>query len=182
MAEVHTPGEQPEPAKPISGATKFWLGVGVFAMAFLCLIAGIILPIVNQADRSVQTKLCISNLRKAAAAFMLYASDNNDHLPDSKNWVRALHDFEPDDLIYACPVQRRMDPQSFGYAFAKDLSKAKLHTITQPDIKPLVFDSSDVGENASGGLELLPNPGRHRNGRENNVCYADGHAAPVDVK
>ncbi len=149
------------------------------AVGFLCIVPSIILPIFFQAGVSVQQQQCIGNLKRLAAAHLIYATDYNDRLPPAGSWMDALAQYEPDELAYACPVQRRVEPQSFGYGFNRELSGAEVGKLSQPDQTPLAFDSSDVRRNASGGLELLPSPGRHRNGRENNVVYADGRTAPL---
>lgn len=109
----------------------------------------------------------------------MYAQDNNDRLPGDA-WMDRLSLYEGDDVRFSCPVQRRTNPLSYGYAFSKDLLGTPLKKIQDATKKEMIFDSSLTARNATGDLSSLPSPGRHHQGRKNVIVYADGHADSIE--
>lgn len=172
--------EAPNPIQVPQGGLKTSWGlafVGCLA-AFLCMGAAILVPILKSAGSSVETQQCMGNLRRLARALTLYSEENGGLLP-ADDWHRKLEEFEPDTVSYACPHQRRVDPRSSGYALNKALAGKRLDG--QGKDAPLVFDSAVTVPGAVDDPSNVPRPGRHRNGRVNNVAYADGRVASVPV-
>jgi prepilin-type processing-associated H-X9-DG protein len=53
------------------------------------------------------------------------------------------------------------------------LSMAKAEEITEPEQMPLVYETRQLGRNASGYLTDVPSPGRHNS--QSNYLFADFH-------
>ena len=145
------------------------------------MVYAVLTPLLKQVTVSVQTKQCITNLRKTSAGLLLYSDDHNNHLP-VVDWMAAIRTYIDEPSITACPVQRRIDTSTFGYALAEGLPGKSMKDIATPSAAPLVFDSTDTRENAVAPVAAVPSPGRHSHGRENNVAYADGHVVSVLAK
>ncbi len=162
-------------------SSSAWI-IGCAATAFLLvgITGAIILPLFRQTSNSKQNELCVSNLRRLASVSFLYAEDNNGILPGKLGWMDQVVLYEDDPVRYSCPVQRRIDPTTFGYAFAKPLVGALLKKIPEAEKAAMIFDSKAVVRNAVANLDSVPEPARHHNGRKNNVVFADGHAQSIE--
>jgi prepilin-type processing-associated H-X9-DG protein len=112
----------------------------------------------------------------------MYADDYQDYYPPSRNWMLAVGPYldKPDRLH--CPTVSQPGDSTFGYAMNSALGGALRSKVEEPGKMAAVFDSANVGRDASNELKSLPRPGRHR-GREsrgqqikpgNNIGYADG--------
>lgn len=178
MSEPTTP--DPSPILVPSGGPKVSWGLGVVgcAAALVCMAGAIIAPIMQSAGSSRETELCLSNLRRIARAAILYSEDNGGRLP-GQEWNRALAKYEPDEVSFACPHQRRIDPRSSGYALNKTLAGATLDAIQDQDKTVLFFDSRPVFPGTITDPSDVPRPGRHRNGKRNGVAYANGRVEAV---
>jgi prepilin-type processing-associated H-X9-DG protein len=166
-----------------------WVPGGLLFFIFMAWLW--IRPDLNGGETTKQTEGCLSNLRELARGFQMYAADNNDILPgpaaDGKTgWTDELkpllHKVPDEELLFACPVQRRLDPESSGYELNQDAASQKLSDLGPQNQLVLIFDSKNVGTNALGPTSDMPSPGRHDHGRKNNFVYADGSAKTVDAK
>ncbi len=174
---------EPSPIQvPEKGIKVSWtLGfIGCFA-ALICAGAAIIMPILSSAGESIGTNTCMDNLRRLSAASFLYAEENSGSLP-AEDWPTLIEPHEPDEITYACPTQRRIDPRSSGYALSKPVAGAKLDAIDAQRTTPLFFDSKASVLGAIAEPTEVPSPGRHRNRRANNVAYVDGHVDTVPAR
>ncbi len=177
-----TPDPSNDILVPSGGLKVSWaLGCVGLGAALLCITAAIIIPIYSSAGASFETTQCLSHLRRLARASFLYADDNNGVLP-GEHWDESLVKYEPDEVSYACPHQRRIDPRSSGFALAKGLAGKTLKDIPDQPITTLFFDSRTTVPGAIADPTDIPRPGRHKNGRANNVVYADGRSASVEVR
>lgn len=177
------PGPNSNPIAVPSGGLKVSWGLGFIGClsALMCIAAAILVPFWKSAGSSYETTQCMGNLRRIGRAVMLYAPDNNGLLPGD-GWQRDLAKYEPDEVAFACPHQRRVDPGSSGYALNKAVAGKKLDEIQNPEETYLVFDSRPTVPGSIADSKAVPRPGRHRNGRVNNVVYADGrvNSVPAD--
>lgn len=137
----------------------------------------IIMPIVKSSGRSVSDVDCQANLRSIAQAALMYATENDDRLP-IRGWNVALRKFQPDDLVFACPVQRRIDPRSSGYALSSDVAGKENSSFDTPNLDVFFFDSKVTQPGVTDKPGTFPDIARHGNGRSNNVVYLDGHVKP----
>lgn len=184
--EDDAPPPSPYVKKP---SLWLWMIVGIpLCLLSMVLVGWVwILPDLHKGDSSIQTLGCLTNLDELAIGLQTYASDFDDNLPE-QGWNDKIRPYfvkkkVPDvPLLFACPVQRRMDPESSGYALNREAAGRKLHSLEPMSDTPLVFDSSDVQPSAVEPTESLPSPGRHEHGRKNNVVYADGSAKTIAAR
>jgi hypothetical protein len=121
----------------------------------------------------METSNCMTNLRRLGTAMLLYGQEHDGVLP-GEGWNKDLRVYENDEVTYACPHQRRIDPRSSGYAMNQEIAGKKTADVHDPASTPLVFDSRPTVPGALAAPSDLPRPARHRNGTVNVVAYADG--------
>lgn len=138
----------------------------------------IIMPIVKSQGHNVNDLACQTNLRTIAEASFMYATENDGRLPIA-GWDRTLQKFQNDPLVYACPVQRRIDPRSSGYSFSSELAGKDKDSIEKPEAQIMVFDSLVTKPGSVSKPTEFARPARHSNGRTNNLVYADGRVESV---
>src|SRR5262249_13830167 len=58
-------------------------------IAIISILASMLLPVLSRAKTKAKSIQCINNSRQLGLAFLLYADDNNQHLPDlyTKAWT-----------------------------------------------------------------------------------------------
>ena len=184
------PWEQEEPSttpqKPRVSAGLF-IAIGVPCALLLMAIIGAlwILPDLRSGRTSKQTAGCLSNLGELAQASLAYAADFDDHLPNGP-WIDKLRPYKKslidEDLIFSCPVERRLNPAMSGYALNKAIAGVRRSMIATANSTYLFFDSADAHPNAIADPTDLPSPGRHEHGRANNVVFVDGHVKTIPAK
>lgn len=163
-----------------NGSPARWILSGIGCLAIVAvMVYALLLPVFSQVETSTQTKLCMSNLRSIGAAMVLYAQENNDKIPETGTWMDRYQTYVDSDVNFACPVQRRMDPRTYGYAMSSVLPGQNLSKIEEPEKKEAVFDSNRIERNAESDLTSLPDPGRHSNGRKNTVLFLDGRTDSI---
>jgi hypothetical protein len=143
-------------------------------LAGICLMfTAILAPVIMAAKPAAKRTQCISNLKQLGTASVIYSSDNDDHLPEASRWMDLLGPVTKSVESLHCPVVHHN-----GYALNRKLGKAELDTVKNPELLPLMYDSSDLRSNANDNFNSLPTPGRHEDNRDN-VCYADSHVHAV---
>jgi len=109
---------------------------------------------------------CISNLRQMATAIVMYASDNDETLPDASWWRAQIAVYlKEDENVFSCPASNSHD----SYAMNTNLSKAAYDQIKYPKETVLLYESDEKGK-------VLTNP-RHPEGHV--VAFADGHVEVI---
>ena len=159
---------------------KLWHGI--VAAVSLLLTAVYLFPLLsNRGRRTPERTACVINLKQIAMAHLMYAGDYDDRFPDRDVWMDVVFPYIKNKDIYHCPGIQREEPQLeiYGYCFNAELSRAKLPPLNL-ELKPLAFDSVNLARNASGFVDSLPSPGRHKSetadAAYNTIAYADGHA------
>ncbi len=161
-----------------------WMAIGMPAsLATLVLLAYLwILPDIRKGDTSNMTATCIYNLGEIFDASQLYAADHDDLIPKDQ-WNNKLAPYlrkiPDEELIFACPVQRRIDPESSGYALNDAAAGKSTKTVGVPEQTILVFDSEDTAKNAIEPTSRLAHPGRHDRGSKDNVLFLSGAVKSV---
>ena len=56
-------------------------------IAIIGILAAILIPVVGSVRESARQSVCQSNLRQWHTAWVMYANDNNDHVPLANQWV-----------------------------------------------------------------------------------------------
>lgn len=126
---------------------------------------------------NMEGDVCQENLMMLHAAALKYAEEHNGLLPSEK-WDIALAKYLGSEAVLSCPRQRRMDPRTSGYALNQEVAGKRLSSLAPGTI--LFFDSRGTDHGLITAPDDSPRPGRHRNGRANNVVYVNGSAAAVD--
>lgn len=138
---------------------------------------------------ALQTEFCVRNLQSAQRSLALYSQDYDQTLPRSAVWMETVSPYLKGGVELKCPVVRAGNRAGFGYAFNSKLSGVTAAKIDAAATTALVYDSTNVQQNAADAFTSLPVPPRHvRQGDNaapntpkigNLVVYADGHMAMV---
>jgi hypothetical protein len=156
-----------------------WLAKALaIAGVLACGMLALLLPLRRDetADRHANT--CLMNLRAVAYALSVYAEDNHGMLP-ADGWMDRLMENGLEPIEVACPVQRRFDTKTFGYALSSVVAGTSVANVFSPDQEPLVFDSAATHRNAIEHPSKMATPGRHRHRSLNAVVYVSGNARLV---
>ena len=143
------------------------LVVGTLA---LLVIAALFLPIGPSTRRNVRM-ICVSNLKQASIAQLIYQGDNDERFPPRDAWMDATYPYTKRWEVFRCPLAPK---GAWGYAFNGALSFAKAPK--RPEAVPLLYESVNPMRNASDLVASLPAKPRHR---RNVMSFADGHAKAV---
>lgn len=121
--------------------------------------------------------MALSNLKQCAAAFLVYAVDNNEHLPPADKWMDVLKPYVKDEEKLKSPLATPDITTDFEFAFREEFSLKPLKDFAEPDLQVMLFDSTILTRNAHSGLETMPKPGRYGKGKDagNLVAFIDGH-------
>ena len=153
--------------------------IGYFLLILLLAMCGAILYPVWQSSRALQVVQAQSNVKQLGLGLLMYANDENDSLPRAEAWMDAVQPYILNEPVFHSPSLK--PPAEYGFAFRRHLGGEDISKVVAPDQVAMVFDSTDLRRNATGELDLLPNPPRyHRAGTATNVvAFVDGHAIPV---
>lgn len=174
----------------MKGSRKRWIGLGCAAL--LVGVAVWTYPFWNllffyakeslAGKKEYQPHNCLSNLKQVGQALNLYL-EANDAYPPADRWMDELVLYMHADNVvqetqkrkFACPVVGDGETR-FGYAFNGEIGTKWSDELAQPAETPAAYDSTQLQWNAHDptALASLPNPPRHG---QNNIVYADGHAA-----
>lgn len=149
------------PPRNVKGGIKVFLGV--FGCLTLITVFALLLmvPVFSSNDYSEQLEICKGNLARLGRAAILYSEKNGGHLP-GKDWDKALAPYEGDEVVYSCPVQRRIDPRTSGYALNAEAAGKLVKDL--PTDTVLFFDSNELEHGSVASQNTMPVPGRHRRG------------------
>ena len=204
MKETNTPGTPGAPdgsatayastAKPKSKVPVVLLvlgGCGCFGIAGVAVLAAILFPVFAQAREKARAASCMSNIKQMSLGVMQYTQDWDEKYPPGKTWMASINKYVGGEYPYHCPTaagasgaasQASQHTAPYGYAYNSKMSGAESNTedksnyAHQLETTPLIYDSSNLEENATDEVSSLPNPGRHYSaGHGNNVGMADGH-------
>lgn len=115
--------------------------------AIICILAGLLIPVLNESRRKGGLVQSTSNLHQLLLASQLYSEDSNGHLPKGlfAN-VSPFDNYVKEKKIWACPL----DPYPNGANWQAS-QRAKFRV--SYDMPPLILDEY------RSDFESLPNPG-----------------------
>ncbi len=175
------PSQTPRGSRPgISNQILFYGVVsGIFAITSV-----IIFPVFQRTKSASTSREALSNMRQLGSALTLYMADNNDLLPVADTWMDGTNAYTKNMNLYRSPIFGMSDNGAFGIAFRRGMGSMNPSRIQEPAQTAMIFDSMNLKWNASGELNLLPDPPRHtREGGDVNVIeFADGHAGYVPAE
>ena len=67
-------------------------------IAIIAILAGMLLPALNQAREKGRSGVCMSNMKGLASAVVMYADDNHDWIPSARVWT-SEYNKKPHDLM-----------------------------------------------------------------------------------
>lgn len=158
-----------------------WILIGLAVFAF------ILSPLSCYDGKAAARKTAdLSHLKQSALANLIYMADHDGYGPPPDQWMDLVAPYlrnewsSNDDVerVYTSPGFDR-DGGEYGYAYLRELGGVRLEDVLNPQEVPLLFNSSDLGRNVAGGLDLLPDPPRWDSG--NNFAFLDSHAKHLDV-
>ncbi len=116
------------------------------------------------------TATCAGNMRKVGVSLEQYSLDNNGAFPPGDKWMdltwKYVSERAPENesgSCYRCPVVWRSKQQGFGYALNTSVLGVLAVAIRDEDPLPIVFESTNILENAVADPSTLPVPPRHEN-------------------
>ncbi|MBX3119753.1 MAG: hypothetical protein KF784_11855 [Fimbriimonadaceae bacterium] len=170
-----------------------WIMFGCLASFFIfpCLMVSPVSKMIQQWGAGGFLKKvdkdCKERLVLVHKGIELYAADNDEHYPPADRWIDSTWKYaakkSPDDeseSIFRCPDVSMTRTGDFGYGFNSLLSSKRKGEVADPDSTWLIFDSSNLKRNAAGDpKEMLPEPRRHVEGKNNNAITAGGTVKEV---
>jgi len=96
-------------------------------IALICLLAGMLFPVLMKAHRAGQRVTCLNHLRQLGLAFTLYIDSHDNEFPDTGNpllwngrlWRPVIEPYVGDKRIFWCPIddaaKYRYDSTSYAY-------------------------------------------------------------------
>jgi len=141
-------------------------------LAIVLLMGAVLFPVCACGHYAAKRTACISNLKQQGLGVQMYLADWDNRLPNRDRWMDQTKGYVKRDGVFHDPeVQGK---ESFGYGYDADLSGKNAGSWAKADKEPMIYDSTNLGRNASDRMASLPVPGRH-SGR-NGMAYLDGHA------
>lgn len=146
----------------------------VTACAATALLAGgvaVLYPMVQPPSVCTKEKACMSNLKQLGAMVLLYASDNDGHLPLDQ-WVTATSPYGKGGGPYECPSITQTasaNQRRSGYALNVSIAGRVADRLNRTTV--LLFETDSLNSNVIANLATRS--GRHDGA--SNVAFIDGH-------
>ncbi len=120
-------------------------------IAIIAILAGMLLPALNNARAKARESTCLSQLKQIGVVSMLYANDNDDYVAGCRmfnsssdagpRWDQLLNAYAANAMLWICP----------GSKEASRVSATKLKSSNWSDVYTDLRAYQTVGINATGG-------------------------------
>jgi prepilin-type processing-associated H-X9-DG protein len=147
------------------------LAVALLAVAVITV--AVIFPVFHRARAKAGSPNCLSNVKQLTLALMMYAGDNDDHLPPAPDWPQRLLPYTKNTQLFVCPNDTHprkypQPPEAQSYTLSLAANELGLKGVTDQGALGVIFDGT--------ALHGLAETGAFRHNGGANVGYADGHA------
>lgn len=177
---------RPVSVKPLPRTSPWFTA---FMIAFIVVIVAAILYPVFADVHIGHRRGTISNLKQLSLGLVMYAGDYDERFPLVDTWMDATDQYTRGEPVLIDPAlfeaNKPRVPGIYGFAFYKPLCALDAYYIENQDEVPLVFQSTLLHRNATGGLDTLPNPPRVQPRSEvqkNYVAFLDTHVEAFDAE
>lgn len=121
--------------------------------------------------KATSATACLYNVKQLSLSLQVYLVDFDNRLPDRDHWMDSIEKYVKNPALLADPSIKAKG--EYGYSFDSRLSQQPTAAFPVQEQQPALFDSLNLGRNASDPFISLPKPGRHDG--KNSVGYLDGH-------
>jgi prepilin-type processing-associated H-X9-DG protein len=117
--------------------------------------------VTQQASSASKRTVCLSNVKQLALGTIMYATDNDDRLPDASHWRSAVMPYVKNAEIFRCPTDTSGAVSS--YRMNPRLSRLAMTAVREPANTAMIYEGDGNGFIA-------------RHNGTGSVGFVDGHA------
>lgn len=110
--------------RPVPGAGEpagFTLIELLVVIAIIVILAGILFPVLKQAERKAKITTCLANLKQLGHAMIMYSDDYKGKFPYGHNWDPGFDKVWPsyctESKMLACPADKTPNMAGFDYVY-----------------------------------------------------------------
>jgi prepilin-type processing-associated H-X9-DG protein/prepilin-type N-terminal cleavage/methylation domain-containing protein len=135
----------------------------LIVVAIIGVLASLLLPAISRGKQRARGAQCLNNLRQIGVASVLYASDNEDTIPQSQHskasWVGTLQPYLSGTNLHRCPLDRKL-LRGYSYAVndfltphpsgAPDINYSKVTSLADPSETLQMAEMAETDDDTTG--------------------------------